>query len=82
MVKSKISVKGKIKNRIKVILAERDMTIRDLAEAVTYHYTTMQRFCSGEQDNVNLPIVAKICEVLGIQPGDIFVYVPPQESDK
>jgi DNA-binding Xre family transcriptional regulator len=53
------------------------MSIKDLADLVDYHYTTMQRFCSGKYQNINLPIIAKICEVLGIQPGDILVYVPP-----
>jgi putative transcriptional regulator len=74
---SKILVRGTIKNRINVILAERDMSIKDLANLVDYHYTTMQRFCSGKYQNINLPIIAKICEVMGIQPGDILVYVPP-----
>jgi len=81
MVKSKISVEGKIKNRMNIILAERDMSVKDLAESVAYHYTTLHRFCSGQQDNINLPILAKVCEVLGIQPGDIFVYIPPQENE-
>lgn len=80
MVKSKITVRGKIKNRMKVILADRDMTIKDLAKLTDYYYTTIQRFCSSERENVNLLILAKVCEVLNIQPGDVFVYIPPQEA--
>jgi DNA-binding Xre family transcriptional regulator len=81
MVKSKISVDGKCKNRMAIILAERGMSVRDLADVANYHYTTIHRFCSGKQDNVNLIVVAKVCEVLGIQPGDIFGYVPNSSTD-
>lgn len=71
--------KGRIKNRMKVLLAEREMSIKDFSEAAGFHYTTAQRFCSGEQQNVSLPIAAKVCEVLGVQMGDIFVYVSEDE---
>ena len=66
--------KGSIKNRMKVLLAERDMNIKDFAEVAGFHYTTAQRFCSGGQQNVSLPILAKVCETLEVQPGDIFIY--------
>lgn len=67
---------GIIKNRMKILLAERDMSIKDFAEAAGFHYTTAQRFCSGDQQNVSLPILAKVCETLEVNVGDILEYIP------
>jgi DNA-binding Xre family transcriptional regulator len=77
----KITLNGKMENRMKAILAQRGMTPVDLAYAIDYHPSTVIRFCSTEQGGVNLVVIGKICEVLGIQPGDIFVYAPDQEPN-
>ena len=71
--------KGRIVNDVLVELAKRRMNMADLANAVGLHYTTVRRFCSGEQSNVNLPILARICETLSIEPGDILRYIKETE---
>lgn len=70
--------KGHIRNQMKVLLTERDMTVKEFAEAAGLHYTTAQRFCSGKQENISRTIAAIACETLGVQMGEIFVYVPPR----
>lgn len=67
-----------IKNRLKVLLAERDMNISELAEATGLHYTTVYRFASDKAASIHKPTLGKICEVLKVQPGDIFIHQPDQ----
>jgi DNA-binding Xre family transcriptional regulator len=81
MVDSKITINGQLKNRMRDILTERGITIKALAALMGYYYTPVWRFCVSDQESANLLIMAKVCEVLGIQPGDIFIYEPNQPSD-
>ena len=68
---------GQIKNRLKVILAERDMNVKQLSEASGVHYTTARRAVRSTK-NANWAVIGKICQTLGIQPGDIFIYIPDE----
>lgn len=71
-----------IKNRLKVLLAEREMNLSDLAELADIHYTTMRRFAGDEITSIHKGTLDKVCAVLNVQPGDIFVYLPaPQSND-
>ena len=65
-----------IKNRLKVLLAERDMNLSDLAELADIHYTTMRRFAGDEITSIHKGTLDKVCAALGVQPGDIFIYRP------
>lgn len=65
-----------VKNRLRVILAERDMNLSQLAELAGIHNTTMYRFASDEITSIHKATLDRVCEVLGVQPGDIFVYRP------
>lgn len=66
------------KNRLKVLLAERGMSIRQLANAAGLHYTTVRRFANDEATLIHKDILNTICTTLRVQPGDIFVYLPDQ----
>lgn len=68
-----------IRNRLRVILAERRMTMADLADRAGLHYTTVNRFEKDDTVNIAKPTLNAICQALGVQPGDIFVYVPDEE---
>lgn len=65
-----------IKNRLKVLLAERNMNLRQLAEAAGIHYTTMRRFASDDITSIHKETLNKVCSVLEVQPGDVFVFNP------
>jgi DNA-binding Xre family transcriptional regulator len=80
MTQSKITLNSKIVNRMRIILRERGMTIKDLARETDHYYPLVVRFCSADQEAANLFIMAKVCEVLGIQPGDIFTYEANQPA--
>jgi len=76
---AKVKPKGTVNNRMRVLLAERRMSIKDFAEAAGLHYTTANRFCRYNRVNVDLDIAAIACETLGVEIGDIFVYTPEDE---
>lgn len=71
-----------IKNRLRVLLAERDLNLSQLAELANIHYTTMRRFASDEISSIHKPTLDRVCGALGVQPGEIFVYRPdPPQLD-
>ena len=63
-----------IKNRLRVVLAERDMNLSQLAELAGIHHTTMYRFASDEITSIHKNTLDRVCHVLNVQPGDIFIY--------
>ena len=65
-----------IKNRLRVILAEREMNIRQLAEAAGVYYTTLHRFAGNKPTSIHKQTLDKVCAALDVQPGDLFVYLP------
>lgn len=70
-----------IKNRLKVLLAERDMNLSELAELANVHYTTIRRFAGDEITSIHKDTLSKVCAALDVQPGDIFVYWPTKKEE-
>ena len=69
-------IKGtRIDNRLPTLLGERKMSIRELARETDVTYTMIRDVYHGERQSIKFEVMEKICRVLGIQPGDIFVYV-------
>lgn len=71
-----------IKNRLKVLVAERDMSLRQLAQEAGLHYTTVYRFSQDDQGLISKDTLDAVCRVLGVVPGDIFIYEPEEEGDR
>lgn len=69
-----------IKNRLKVLLVERDMNLSELAELAGVHYTTLRRFAGDEAESIHKGTLDKVCAALSVQPGDIFVYRQASEE--
>lgn len=69
-------VKSEIASHVKAILADKNMTIKELSERADLHYTTARRFVDGTQENINKTILAKVCAALGCSIGDIFTHAP------
>lgn len=62
--------------RLDVMLAKRKMKSKDLAEAVGITVQNMSLLKSGKVKGVRFETLAKICEVLECQPGDLLEAVP------
>lgn len=65
-----------------VMLARRKMRSRELAEAVGITEQNISLLKSGKVRGVRFDTLARICEVLQCQPGDLLEYQPgPDDID-
>ena len=68
-----------IKFKVKVMLAMRDMTQKELAEKTGIRPPTISAICLGTIKHLPVDALEKICEALDCQPGDLMEYRPSQE---
>ena len=64
-----------IKFKVKVLLAMRDMTQKELAEKTGIRPPTISAICTGAIKHLPIDALEKICNVLDCQPGDLMEYV-------
>lgn len=69
-----------IKSKLKVMLAIRDMTQKELAEKTGIRPPTISAICTGTVKQYPIYALDRICDVLDCQPGDIMEYVPSAEA--
>lgn len=65
-----------IKFRVKVVLAQREMTQKELAEKTGIRPPTISAICTGSIKHLPVEALNKICEVLDCQPADLMEYIP------
>lgn len=70
-----------IKNKLRHVLLDKDMTQAQLIELLEqkrgkFSRTSLVRFMDEEKPSINLPLLNDICELLNVQPGDILVFEP------
>lgn len=70
-----------VKFKVKVMLAMREMTQKDLAEKTGIRPPTVSAICLGTVKHLPVDALNKICEVLNCQPGDIMEYIPDNAGD-
>ena len=63
-----------IKFKVKVMLAMRGMTQKELAERTGIRPPTVSAICIGSVKQLPVDALEKICDVLDCQPGDILEY--------
>ena len=64
-----------IRFRTKVMLAERNMTQKELADATGIRPPTISAICTGAARHIPVDVLDKVCACLNCQPGDLFEYV-------
>ena len=69
-----------IKFKVKVMLAQRGMTHKELAERTGIRPPTISAICVGSVKHLPVEALDKICAVLECQPADLMEYVPVQET--
>ena len=57
-----------------VMLARRKMKLKDLAAAISISEQNVSLIKTGKVKGIRFETLAKICEVLDCQPGDILEY--------
>ena len=72
-------MEGEIIFNIDVMLARRKMSVTQLAEKVGIPLANMSILKTGKAKAVKVTTLAKLCEALDCQPGDLLEYRRPQE---
>ena len=70
-----------IKFKVKVMLAMRDMTQKELAERTGIRPPTVSAICTGAVKHLPVEALDKICEVLDCQPADLIAYTDEETDD-
>lgn len=65
-----------IKFKVKVMLAMRGMTQKELAEKTGIRPPTISAICLGTVKHLPVDALEKICAVLECQPADLMEYIP------
>lgn len=68
-----------IKFKLKIMLAIREMTQKDLAEKTGIRPPTISAICVGSVKQLPIAALDKICSVLDCQPAEIMEYIPGKE---
>ena len=70
-----------IRYHLKALLADANMTQKELAETTGIRPPTISAICLGTVKQFPVGALDKICSVLNCQPGDILEYVPDNENE-
>ena len=63
-----------------VMLAKRKMSLTELSQRVGITLANMSILKTGKAKAVKVSTMAKLCEVLDCQPGDLFEYRKPSDN--
>lgn len=74
-------MEGEIIFNIDVMLAKRKMSVTELADRVGITIANMSVLKTGKAKAVKVTTLAKLCQALDCQPGDILEYRPSEEAD-
>ena len=69
-----------IKFRVRVILAMREMTQKELAEKTGVRPPTVSAICTGTAKHIPVNVLDSFCKVLKCQPADLIEYVDEDEA--
>ena len=64
-----------IKFKVKVMLAMREMTQKELAEKTGIRPPTISAICTGAAKHIPVDVLDKICSVLDCQPADLLEHI-------
>jgi putative transcriptional regulator len=68
--------------RLGVVLAERNVRSKDLAEYVGITEANLSLLKHGKVKGVRFETLARICEYLDCQPGDVLQHVPDDDKKR
>ncbi len=71
---------GRIILRLDRVMADRKITLKDLAEQVGISNVNLSKIKTGRVCAIRFSTLAAICEALDCQPGDILEYDPKLDA--
>ena len=69
-----------IKFKLKILLAMREMTQKQLSELTGIRPPTISAICTNSIKELPVGVIEKICHALNCQPGDIMEYIPEEKE--
>ena len=75
----KEELNGNIVFNIDVMLAKRKMSVGELAGRVGITLANMSILKTGKAKAIKVSTLAKLCEALDCQPGDLLEYTPKEK---
>lgn len=72
---------GTIRNRISEIMGRKRMSITDLMRVTGISYGTAWALYHGTSKFISFDVIAKLCDGLGVDVGELFEYVPVDASE-
>ena len=72
---------GNIRVMVPQLMAENGMNISQLAVHLDVSWPTAQKLARGQMPWIRPGILVKLCEIFGVQPGEILIY-RPDEGDQ
>lgn len=72
------NLEGSIVFNIDVMLAKRKMSVGELADKVGITIANMSILKTGKAKAIKVSTLAKLCEVLECQPGDLLEWQPKE----
>lgn len=64
-----------IKNKLMVLLAEKELSLSDLAKQTGLRYATLWAFAKNKTQKADYEILNRVCRTLGCTPGDVLKYI-------
>ena len=63
-------------NRLRALLAERDLTIKDAMKATGISRSSFSNMVNNPYANISTDNVDKLCNFLSVSPADFYDYIP------
>lgn len=67
-----------IKNNLRHILVDKNMSIRELSERIGITYSMVYEFAHMRRSSVQLKLLDAICQELEVTPGEMLTYEPDE----
>ena len=68
-----------IKNNLRHILVDKNMSIRELSERIGITYSMVYDFAHLRRSSVQFKMLDALCKELDVTPGDILIYEPEEK---
>ena len=71
----------KIRVRLDIVMAEKGVRLNELASAIGITDANLSILKTGKAKAIRFSTLCALCEVLGVQPGDLLECIPGDTED-
>lgn len=71
---------GTVRLRVPEIAKSKNLSVKELVEATGLSRNTASALMRGFYDRIGLDTIARLCDGLDVEPGELFEYRPEPES--